>query len=150
MTTITFTRAAEYACVGRNGMSQAHGLNVQTLGDDVAFQQVNSKGDLTNCRIVLPREHAAQLAAELLRIDGDAWTYDVDTRRVLDANGLKVAEGVLPEDAATMIAATRLFAADYRPAVVRAARDLLDALDGVGAEVVVPVARALRDAVDAA
>lgn len=40
----------------------------------------------------------------------EAWSYDPATQRVLDENGLKVAEGVLPEDAPLVTAAPLLLA----------------------------------------
>lgn len=59
---------AEYMTLGRNGFSKACGLSVQDISGTLFLEPINSKGDLTNARIVVPMTHVEQLRDALDQI----------------------------------------------------------------------------------
>lgn len=68
MSQVLFQKPAETLTLGRNGYSQTHGVAVlaDRAGDEVSIRPVNSRGNLTQCRIPVPRRDLPAFI-ELLR-----------------------------------------------------------------------------------
>lgn len=132
--------------IGRPDIAQVHGLGVETTGDDVLLQPLAKRDWRAVDGIKIPREHAGQVGAMLLAIDGETWTYDPATQRISDENGLKVAEGVVAEDAAAICSANRILNAAYQARIARAAKAMLEAFRGAVPDWLKEEAQALEDA----
>jgi hypothetical protein len=62
---ILFPEPAKYGANGRNGITKAHGLHISDLFGEIQIQPINSRGDVSRCRIPVPREALPALIKEL-------------------------------------------------------------------------------------
>lgn len=61
-------KRANSSYVGRNGLGQAHGLEVAKNHNYVTIQPINSKGNLATCLIQFPTEFTGHVCA-MLQVD---------------------------------------------------------------------------------
>jgi hypothetical protein len=54
--------------LGRNGASFTEGIHISSSGLDLDIYPINSKGDVTKCRITIPREDIPTFIEKLKEI----------------------------------------------------------------------------------
>lgn len=71
MSEIKFERTPAYKNLGRNGSTEACGINVNRIGDEIVLTPINSRDALTRCQIVIPSELAVTLATMIIEAGGE-------------------------------------------------------------------------------
>ena len=59
----------ETYAIGRNGYIKARGLRINAYETHIAIFPINSKGEVTNCLIDIPRSSLSELISILEKID---------------------------------------------------------------------------------
>lgn len=62
---------APWMTLGRNGYSQAFGIEISDFTDAVLLEPINSKGDIGRARLVVPKTHIHALRDVLNNIIAD-------------------------------------------------------------------------------
>lgn len=78
MPEITFPQT-EARNLGRHGFSYSCGLHISSRQDCIAFQPINSKGNLTAARIVVPKTHLPALLETLAELMNGRPTHEALT-----------------------------------------------------------------------
>lgn len=61
MTQIKYADRTNFDALGRSGYVQCHGISIANLGPEIFLEPINSRGDLSSCRIVVPLGSVAEL-----------------------------------------------------------------------------------------
>lgn len=65
MSEVRFSVEPAYGALGRNGTSRAIGVTAHRVLDEVHIHPINSRGQVTRCRIPVPLEDLPALIKEL-------------------------------------------------------------------------------------
>lgn len=65
MAEIRWDTAPDFDNLGRNGYSKARGVSLVKLGDVLMVEGINSRGDITAVRIVIPADQIDSVIAGL-------------------------------------------------------------------------------------
>jgi hypothetical protein len=61
MIEIKYTEKTNFDALGRSGFVQCHGIAISNLHPEIFLEPINSRGDLSSCRIVVPLASVAAL-----------------------------------------------------------------------------------------
>jgi hypothetical protein len=67
MTTTEIKFDRTLTAIGRNGTSQAHGIEICNDGSQINLYPINSKGQVSNCLIPIPKEHLQEVIDHLTK-----------------------------------------------------------------------------------
>ena len=69
MSRIMFGKPPRFNNLGRNGYSWSHGVEITAIPpDEVYIEPINSRGDVTQCRIVIDRAAVPELIKVLQQL----------------------------------------------------------------------------------